>query len=353
MTPALKAARTAFSFPVVNEPAPSSATSWRRCGLASATGFSFAGLGGRRPRRSASVVTAASSASISASSNRLNAPARSLGKKWRGCKARLSGTALPFGAAEGPAAGAVGGAENRSGVVSAGRRIDMPANYAAGGSPRQQLAGLCTRKLGRLRAVALVTERATRPAPRSQTTHGTKEPNLAADRVAQIRLAARRYLIEDICKKLLHLLLIDRRESKPALQQGLRAVSFKIPFSCAPWRRSEWAQRSVIQEIVAPHRGAFNVDADLHVLTPSPDPGPQRNLAPSLANPQPTERAQIPKPLAGFSLNVFDDETHSSAPAHQPGRLTGNLFGWLFRPLVQRRSPSKRSRNRNRLMKSR
>jgi hypothetical protein len=43
--------------------------------------------------------------------------------------------------------------------------------------------------------------------------------------VAQVRLTARRYVLEDICKKLLHLLLIDRRESKPTLQQGLRARS--------------------------------------------------------------------------------------------------------------------------------
>ena len=47
LPPALKAARTAFSLPVVNKPAPSSATSRRRCGFASAIGFSFAGLGGR------------------------------------------------------------------------------------------------------------------------------------------------------------------------------------------------------------------------------------------------------------------------------------------------------------------
>ena len=126
LTPALKAARTAFSLPVVNEPAPSSAASWRRCGFASATGFSFAGLGGRRPRRSASVVTAASSASISTSSNRFSAPAKSFGKKWRCCEARLSGPALPFGTAEGPAAVTVGGAENRSAVVSVGRRVGMP-----------------------------------------------------------------------------------------------------------------------------------------------------------------------------------------------------------------------------------
>ena len=94
LTPALKAARTAFSLPVANETAPSSPASWRRCGFASATGFSFAGLGGRRPRRSASVVTAASSASISTSSNRFSAPAKSFGKKWRRCEARLSGLAL-------------------------------------------------------------------------------------------------------------------------------------------------------------------------------------------------------------------------------------------------------------------
>src|SRR4029077_13464825 len=52
LTPALKAARTAFSLPLVNEPAPSSEASWRRCGFPSANGFSFAGLGDRdaRPR---------------------------------------------------------------------------------------------------------------------------------------------------------------------------------------------------------------------------------------------------------------------------------------------------------------
>jgi hypothetical protein len=126
LTPALKAARTAFSLPVVNEPPPYSAACWRRCGFALATGFSFAGLGGRRPRRSASVRTAASSASISTSSNRFSAPAKSFGKKWRCGEARLSGPALPFGIAEGSAAVTVRGAENRSGVVSACRRVGMP-----------------------------------------------------------------------------------------------------------------------------------------------------------------------------------------------------------------------------------
>jgi hypothetical protein len=60
------------------------------------------GLGGRRPRRSASVVTAASSASISTSSNCFSAPAKPFDKNWRCCEARLSGPALPFGTAEGP-----------------------------------------------------------------------------------------------------------------------------------------------------------------------------------------------------------------------------------------------------------
>jgi hypothetical protein len=144
LTPALKAARTAFSLPVVNEPPPYSAASWRRCNFALATGFSFGGLGGRRPRRSASLRTAASSASISTSSNRFSAPAKSFGKKWRCCEARPSGPALPFATAEGPAAVTVGGAENRSGVVSAGRRVDIPPTMppvAHRGNGRQ---GLCS-----------------------------------------------------------------------------------------------------------------------------------------------------------------------------------------------------------------
>ena len=149
LTPALKAARTAFSLPVVNEPAPSSAASWRRCGFASAPGFSLARLGGRRPRRSASVVTAASSASISTSSNRFSAPAKSFGKKWRCCKAGLSGPGLPFGTAESPAAVTVDGSENRSGVGTAGRRVGMPqlcrqrltAATAGGGPAARRGAG--------------------------------------------------------------------------------------------------------------------------------------------------------------------------------------------------------------------
>ena len=46
--------------------------------------------------------------------------------KWRCCEARLFDPAFPFGTAEGPAAVTVGRAENRSGVVSAGRRVGMP-----------------------------------------------------------------------------------------------------------------------------------------------------------------------------------------------------------------------------------
>ena len=130
------------------------------------------GSGGRRPRRSASVVTAASSASISTSSNRFSAPARSSGKKWRCCEARLSGPALPFGTAEGPAAVTVGRAENRSGVVSAGRRVGMPQ--------------LCRRWLTAAtagRATAGTHQhmrpwRVTRPGSWSQARCATKEANL-------------------------------------------------------------------------------------------------------------------------------------------------------------------------------
>jgi hypothetical protein len=121
LTPALKAARTAFSLPVV-KPVPSLATAWRGRGFASAVGFSFA-VDGSRPRRSASAVTAARRESISASSNRFSAPARSLGRKWRDCEAASSGSLLLCGMAEcsGSGAFAVGGAENRSGVASTGR----------------------------------------------------------------------------------------------------------------------------------------------------------------------------------------------------------------------------------------
>jgi len=77
--PTLKTARTAFNLPVLNESAPSLAGAWGGEGFPADAGFSFAGLG--QPRRSASVVTAASRASISPSSNRFSALARSLGNK--------------------------------------------------------------------------------------------------------------------------------------------------------------------------------------------------------------------------------------------------------------------------------
>ena len=123
----LKAARTAFSLRVVNEPTPSSAASWRRCGFASATRLLFRragrpstatlGLGGdsRKRRLDFHIIQP------------LQCSGQSFGKKWRCCEARLSVPALPFGTAEGPAAATVGGAENKTGVVSAGRRVGMPA----------------------------------------------------------------------------------------------------------------------------------------------------------------------------------------------------------------------------------
>jgi hypothetical protein len=96
LTPALNAATTALSLPVVNEPAPSSPGAWLRCRLVLGASLSAAGLGTRR-RRSASAVTAASRVSISVSSKRFSAPARSSGKKWRGSEVRLSGSASPSG----------------------------------------------------------------------------------------------------------------------------------------------------------------------------------------------------------------------------------------------------------------
>jgi Putative glycolipid-binding len=56
--------------------------------------------------------------------SRFSAPARSLGKKRRGCEARLPGCALLCGTARGSGAFAIGGAENRSGVCTE-RRVGM------------------------------------------------------------------------------------------------------------------------------------------------------------------------------------------------------------------------------------
>jgi len=114
LTPALNAARTAFSLPFVSE-----------CPASSSVGtFDAEGLG-NRPRRSASLVTAASRVSTSVSSKRCSAPARSFGSKYRVCAAELSTTALPCGTAGDSGALGVGAAENRSGVVSADRRVGM------------------------------------------------------------------------------------------------------------------------------------------------------------------------------------------------------------------------------------
>ena len=125
LTPALKAARTAFSLPVVNEPAPSSEASWRRCGFASATGFSFAGAGGS--------LTGTLSFSGDSQKQRIDfhiiQPFQCSGQVLRVGAAAMPGCpgpVLPFGTAEGPAATTVGRAENRSSVVSVGRRLGMP-----------------------------------------------------------------------------------------------------------------------------------------------------------------------------------------------------------------------------------
>jgi hypothetical protein len=74
LTPALKAARTAFSLPLVSDPALGSAAALR--GLERASGVGFV----ESPRRLTSAVTAASNDSTSASGSRWSAPARSLGK---------------------------------------------------------------------------------------------------------------------------------------------------------------------------------------------------------------------------------------------------------------------------------
>ena len=57
LTPALKAARTAFSLPVVRDPPPASMGAWWACVFASAANFSFDRCAERRPRRSASVAS--------------------------------------------------------------------------------------------------------------------------------------------------------------------------------------------------------------------------------------------------------------------------------------------------------
>ena len=76
-----------------------------------------------QPRRLASVVTAASSASRPASSRCFRAPAKSFGRRFRDREASLSGLGFPCEAAgRGAFAGVT---ENRSGVVSAKRRVGI------------------------------------------------------------------------------------------------------------------------------------------------------------------------------------------------------------------------------------
>ena len=87
LTPALKAARTAFSFPFVRPPATSSTVVRRPAVFASACSCGLA----TQPRRSASAVTAASKVSISALSSRLSDLARFFGNKCRGSEPSCSG----------------------------------------------------------------------------------------------------------------------------------------------------------------------------------------------------------------------------------------------------------------------
>ena len=121
LTPALKAARTAFCWPEVSR---DSSSGWCVFGA-------FPRVG-RRRRRSVSAVTAASSVPSSVSFRCSSTPTKSFGKRWRGCgglsRLRLPGEASRF----------AGATENRSGVVSAERRggimrIMQPASLAGNG----------------------------------------------------------------------------------------------------------------------------------------------------------------------------------------------------------------------------
>jgi hypothetical protein len=134
LTPALKAARTAFSLPFLSNLAPSSAAGSTACGSGASVDASFDGDSVTRPRRLASAVTAARRASISASSSRASAPAKSLGRKWRGCEARLSCPALVVWTVGRSDGFVVVEVENRSGV-SVDRRAGMATNYGAAISP--------------------------------------------------------------------------------------------------------------------------------------------------------------------------------------------------------------------------
>jgi hypothetical protein len=126
LTPALKAARTALSLPVVNEAAPPAAA-LRGGDLVSGADGRLCETGIGRPRRLASAVIATSRESTSASASRSSAPAKSLGKRYLGRAAGSPGAASPramvgcFGALALVEADA-----KRSGVGFAGRfRVGM------------------------------------------------------------------------------------------------------------------------------------------------------------------------------------------------------------------------------------
>jgi hypothetical protein len=66
-----------------------------------------------------------------------------------------------------------------------------------------------------MRAMAMVTAGHTTALRGRKLRVELKNQTWPLIKVASVRLTARRYVLEDICEKLLHLLLIDRRESKP------------------------------------------------------------------------------------------------------------------------------------------
>ncbi len=116
-----------------------------------------------------------------------------------------------------------------------------------------------------MRAVALITAGHATDLRGRKLRVELKNQTLLLIQVAQVRLAARRYVLEDICKKLLHRLLIDRRESKPALQQGLRAESLHLVQDLLlDVRHGGVLNRLNVRqskELSRLNRGAFNVDA--------------------------------------------------------------------------------------------
>jgi hypothetical protein len=133
----LEGGRTAFSLPVVSEPAPSLDAA--RCDRDRASaGAPLREVGTSRPRRLASAMTAASRESTSASASRVKAPGRSFGKR---CVGRVAGsrdsTTTARGAAGRSGALAVGSDANRSGIGSARRRVGMASIMPPPSAPRQ------------------------------------------------------------------------------------------------------------------------------------------------------------------------------------------------------------------------